>query len=394
MLQKTLLKSNKTITTTTTMKIIILKENLIKGLNIVEKAVEKNLNLPILNNVLISVEKNILSLTTTNLEIAIKYWTLVKMEKEGKITVPIKFLSQLISFLPLEKINLEVKNKILYITSKKYKNQINGLGDEDFPIVPKIKTDDFFEVNIAPFIDGLSRVAAFPALSQTRPELSGIYFNFQKDNLKMVATDSFRLVEKILNFEKSNNLTKNYSFILPQKTAQNLADIFFGYRGKMKIYFSPAQILFEYKGEDVASPKIQIISRLIEGEYINYQDAIPKKYTTKIILSRNELINQIKTAGLFSGKTNEIRIAASPQKKEVEIFSRNPDFGENQSFLEAKIEGEEVKVSFNFRFLLDGLANIKSSEVLFELNGEEKAVVLKPVGDSSYIYVVMPIMPI
>ncbi|KPJ55545.1 hypothetical protein AMJ49_06905 [Parcubacteria bacterium DG_74_2] len=118
---------------------------------------------------------------------------------------------------------------------------------------------------------------------------------------------------------------------------------------------------------------------------------IPKKYETQLILNRNEFLNKIKTASLFSGKTNEIKLKAVPSKKELEIFSQSPELGENKSSLPCKITGKEIKVSFNWKFLIEGLANIKSSEVNFEMNKEEGPSVLKPVGDATYLYVVMPI---
>ena len=138
-------------------------------------------------------------------------------------------------------------------------------------------------------------------------------------------------------------------------------------------------------------PLVQITSRLIEGEYPNYQDIIPKKFKTRIILKRDEFLNQIKTASLFSGKINEIKFNINTTNQEVEIFAKDPSIGENKSSIPAKIEGDQIEASFNYKFLTDGLLKIKSSEVVFDLSEKEGPCVLKPVGDVSYIYVVMPI---
>lgn len=387
------------------MKIIILKENLKKGLDIVEKITGKNFSLPILNNVLISTENKLLNLSTTDLEIGIKYWALAKIEKEGKITIPAKFLSNFINFLPNEKVSLEVKNKVLNINCKNQKAQIKGYDSEEFPIIPKIETKNYLEINSLPFSQGISQVINFTASSQTRPEISGIYFNFQKDRLKIVTTDSFRLAEKTLYFENKNNLPqdKEYSFILPLKAAREFINIFSEKESdqlnsskktvskKVKIYFSTNQVLFEMLFSEIAHPQIQFISRLIEGEYPDYQEIIPKKYETQVILNKNDFLNQIKTASLFSGKTNEIQLKIDPAKKEVEVFSQSPDFGENKSSLSAKVTGHEIKVSFNWKFLIEGLSNIKTPNVVFEVNKEDGPSVLKPAGDESYLYVVMPI---
>ena len=257
------------------MKIIILKENLNNGLNIVYRVAGRNLTLPILNNILIVAEQNFLSLASTDLELGIKYWTLGKVEKEGSLTVPAKILSSFVSLLPEAKINLEAKNQTLYIECENNKTQIKGIDAQDYPIIPKIEDENFIELSMLPFCEGLSRVVDFTAPNQVRPELSGVYLNFQKDRVQITATDSFRLAEKTLYFEKKIN--RECSFILPQKTARELVNIFSEKDGKLKLYLSPNQVLFECPMTETPHPQIQIISRLIEGDYPDYQSIIPKK---------------------------------------------------------------------------------------------------------------------
>lgn len=382
------------------MKATILKENLNNSLRIVEKASGKNLTLPILNNVLISTEKNFLNLTTTDLELGIKCRVLAKTEKEGQITVPTKILSSFVGFLPENKISMEAKNQTLYIACENFKTQLKGQPAEDFPLIPKLDDKHSLEINSALFCEGLSQVVDFSILNQARPELSGVYLNFQKDKLLLTATDGFRLAERALYFEKKNN--QELSIILPQKTAREIINILAEKKGKIKIYFSPNQVLFEYLAEEASSAQIQITSRLIEGEYPDYQEIIPKKYKVQGVFSKNELLNQIKAASVFSGKGNEIKIKIEPKTEGIEIVSQSPEYGENKSFLPGELrhreEPQKMEVSFNHRFLVDGLLNIPSSKVLFELNvkpnGEDGPAVFRPEGDSDYIYVVMPINPI
>ena len=383
------------------MKLIILRENLNKVLNIVNKITGKNLTLPILNNILISAEKNFLNLSATDLELGIKYWSLVKIEKEGKITMQAKILSNFINLLPEDKIYFELKNQVVYINCQNYQTKIKGLSADEFPIIPKIENNNFIELNCRVFCDGLSQVVNFTALNQNRPELSGIYFNFKKDGLYLTSTDSFRLAEKFLFFEKK--IEKEFSFILPQKSAREIINILSEYEDKLKFYFSPNQVLFEYPMIETPHPKIQIISRVIEGEYPDYQGIIPQKYEAEIILSKEEFLNHIKTASIFSGKTNEIKIklipqlgsGQAPEKEGIEIFSQNSELGENQSFLPGQVKyaaaPKEIEVSFNHRFLIEGLLNIKDSEIIFGLNREDGPAAIKPKTDSGYIYIVMPI---
>ncbi|MDO8486111.1 MAG: DNA polymerase III subunit beta [Candidatus Staskawiczbacteria bacterium] len=374
------------------MKIEILKENLKNGLSIVEKIVGKNLSLPVLDNVLIDTEDNFLSLSSTDLETSIKMWILTKIIKKGNVIIPVKLLSSFISSLPDEKIIIESKNQNIEIECKNFKTQIQGHNPEEFPIIPEFKNSEFLEVDNEKFCQGLSQIIDISSPSQTRPEISGIYFNFSKTSIKIVATDSFRLAEKSIQLEKS--IKKDYSFILPQKPAKEIINILEDKKGLLKIFFSPNQVLFEFPMKEISHPLVQITSRLVEGEYPNYQDIIPKKFKTQVVLKRDEFLNQIKTASLFSGKINEIKININTTNKEVEIFAKDSNIGENKSTIPAKIEGDPMEISFNYKFLIDGLLKIKSSEVIFDLSAQEGPCVLKPVGDASYIYVVMPIKSI
>lgn len=374
------------------MKITIPQEKLKNGVNVVERLSGKSLSLPILNNVLINVEKNFLNLATTDLEIGINWWSLVKTEKEGKIAVPSKILSSFVNFLPNKPVKLELKDLTLKAECGDYQTSIKGFNPDDFPIIPKITEGETVSIKSQIFCQNLNQVVDIASYSTTRPEISGVYFLFQKNLITMVATDSFRLGEKKLYLESPvNNLSQDYALILPQRAAKEIVNIFGEKEGDLKIYFSPNQVLFETPLPETSHPQIQLISRLIEGEFPNYQEIIPKKYNTQITLQRNEFINQVKLASLFSGKISEIRLKTNPKQNRVELFSQNPDLGEYQSFLTGGIEGKLAEISFNYRFLLDGLLGIKSSEITLELTNSEGPGVLRPKGDQSYLYLVMPI---
>ena len=371
------------------MKIEILKINLKKALDIVEKITRKNITLPALSNVLLSVEGNFLRLDATNLEISVSWWILAKIEEEGKVAIPATFFSNLINLLTDEKIKLETQNKNLLLKTQNQTTQIHGIDPEEFPIIPKIEKEEIIIISNKKLLESLEQVIEIPSVSQVRPEISGIYFSFKKDTLKIVSTDSFRLAEKGISLKTKSK--KDISFIVPQDAVRELMNILGQEDGNTIIYFSQNQILFENERKEDSHPRIQILSRLIEGEYPNYQEIIPKKYKTQVIVKKDELENKLKQAGLFSGKISEVKLNIDVKKKKIKIYSESPEIGKNESYISAKIKGEDMDVSFNYKFLISGLQNIKSSEVILELNGDDGPGVLKPVGDENYIYVSMPI---
>ncbi len=370
------------------MKLLILQEKLKEGLSLVGRISSKSLSLPILNNILIRAEKNFLNLSSTNLETGINWWAFAKVEKEGGITVPARLLSDFCGLLPNQPIELETKDLTLSLKCGNCQTLLNGLSVEDFPIIPQITQGLSFSVNGRSFCQGLSQVVEIASSSGARPEISGIYFSFQKDLIKMAATDSFRLGEKTLS--ASNAIEKECSIILPQKAAKEVINIF-SEKEEIKIYLTANQISFESLMPETPHPQVHLVSRLIDGEYPNYQEIIPKKNEVQLIFQRNEFINQIKTASLFSGKINEIKLKINHQKGGVEFLSQNSEIGQYQSFLPGQVKGKTLEVSFNHRFLAEGLLSMKSAEVIFELNGEAGPAVLKPKGDISYLYVIMPI---
>lgn len=371
------------------MNLTIKQEILKNGISVVERVSQKNLSLPILQNVLVKGEKNFLNLSTTNLEIGIKWWALAKINKEGEITIPTHLFSNIVNFLPNKVIKLEKKDSALTVECENYYTSLFGLEPEEFPIIPILKEGEKISLNSQKLCQGLSQVVDISSPSVARPEISGVYLHFQNNLIKLAATDSFRLAEKKIFQEMP--LSKEISLILPRQTAKEILNIFGEKEIGLQVYFSPSQILFESQMTEIPHPQIQISSKLIEGEYPNYEAIIPKKSETQIILPKTEFLNQIKSASLFSGKINEVSFKINPRKGVVEINSQNLELGKYQSEIPAKIKGKEIKISFNHRFLSDGLFQIKTPEVILELTGEEGPAVLKPVGDESYLYVVMPI---
>jgi len=372
------------------MEVEVLTPNLSKALNYCERLTKKIGNLPILQNVFLETEGNFLKITTTNLETTLSWWILAKVIKEGKVTVPANLITNLSNLILSKKITLKEENQNLLLLTENKNILIQGQSVEEYPIIPKIEKEILYKLPIEKLSEGLQQVIDIPSSSQIRPEISGIYFLIKKQKIKIVGTDSFRLGEKTIDLKEE--VKKESSFILTQEAARELLNILsYKKEGEIICYPNPNQVLFETLMEETSHPQINLMSRLIEGEYPKYQEIIPKKSTVKIQIEKEKLANQIKEAGLFSGKILEVKLTPQVKEGKLKIFSQSPDIGRSETYLPAQIEGEELEISFNYKFLLDGLNNIKSSEVILEFSGEEGPALLKPVGDETYIYILMPI---
>lgn len=368
------------------MKLIILKTNLKEGLEKIERATSLNSTLPILKNCLIKTINNKILFSATNLEIAITSFVSGKTIEEGSLTIPINTFLSIINNLQEERITLESENDNLIIKTSDYQAKIQGAKKEDFPIIPQVSNmQNSIEISSGSLRETLEVVVASAQISGARPELNGILFDYQNLFLKIVATDSFRLSEKTLNnsFFKST-FSQNFKVIVPIKTIQEIIRLIKDVSGKTNFYLDPSQILF--KIDDT-----EIISRLIDGEFPDYQPIIPQSIETEIVVKKDKLINAIKLASIFADRLSEIKISVLDGLKNIKISSSSSSLGENEYLTPAKIKGEKVNIVFNWRFLLEGLKNIKSEDVFLGLNGENKPALIKSPEDKSYFYVVMPI---
>ena len=372
------------------MKLTILTQELKKGLNYTEKLTGRSLTLPILNNVLIEAIPNFLKISSTDLETGIEWWGLCKTEDQGKITIPAKILTQVINNISDEKIEIEDKNDTLFIKTKNFKTQIKGFLADDFPIIPKFEKEGFIEIDSQELKEGLLDVVDITSQSQIRPEIGGVYFIFEKEKVNLVATDSFRLIERTINSKKyKNGFEETLKFILSAKTVKEVINILQENTGVIKIYFSESQILFETTLNEVDHPEINLISRQIEGTYPSYKEIIPIEHKTQVVIPKNEFSKQLKLAGLFAGKINEIKVKINGNN--LEILSQDMDLGENTSTVLTKTTGENVEMSFNWKYVLDGVAKIKTNNIILEFQGTTAPGVIKPEDSQDYIYIVMPI---
>jgi len=369
------------------MKIIIIKDNLKNALNVVNEASGENLNLPILKNVLLETENGKIKVTATNLEIAISSFVSGKVIEDGKAAIPLSMFLNILNNLPSERLNIELKKNILEIKTDNYEATVQCLPVEEFPIIPKIKNKTGeLEIKSEVLKEGLSCVLSAAQFSDLRPELNSVLFNFSVDDFKITATDSFRLAEKTIPSSQLKAVADQiFKILIPLKTAQKLIRIL-KEEDLLNISHDGSQVLF-------TTASFEFISRLIEGNFPEYEHLIPKKFDSEVLIEKEEMINALKLTGVFSEKTNEIKIKIPESKKNIEITSVSQGVGENAYILSAKIQGKLNEINFNWKYFIDGLKALKTKEVWMGINEvASKPTVIKSPSDASYFYILMPII--
>ncbi len=361
------------------MKIITSHKNLSKALNTAERVVSRNPSLPILNNILLRTENGRLKLSATNLEIGINYYIGAKTEETGEIAVPARIFSDFLSNLTEEKITLTTKNNILSINTEKYKTQILGFDPKDFPIIPKIKSNSFFNIPAKVLKTGLLSVLDSVAVSETRPELSGIYIQVTPNRFILAATDSFRLAEKIIELKQKEDI----SFILPRFTALELIKVLGDINEDILIKYGDNQVVFY-------TEDLEIVSRLIDGNYPDYKKVIPEKYISRTLVKKEDLEKNVRLAGIFSSSVADIKLSCND--KNLTLTAKNSDKGDIQVTVDALLKNEPFDISLNHHYLLDGLKIIPTEHVVIEYTGQGSPLVIRPEYDNKDLtYLIMPL---
>ncbi|PIR86854.1 MAG: DNA polymerase III subunit beta [Candidatus Harrisonbacteria bacterium CG10_big_fil_rev_8_21_14_0_10_49_15] len=370
------------------MKLIILRTNLKEGLSALERAATDNSQLPILKNVLLRADKQLV-LAATNLEIGVTYTAAGKIVEPGSITVPLAALHSIITNSASERINLETHENTLEVQTDNYDAKIQGISSEDFPIIPKIEDNTHqLEIEAAALQEALTQVVGATQVSDLKPELHSVLIKYESGALKFAATDGFRLAEKtLLDNSFTTNFTNGFSVIVPLKTVSEVLRIF-PTDSTVRVQIDPHQIVF-------TTDSIELVSRLIDAEYPDYTQIIPKAVTSEVVVSRSEFLAGLKLVSGFSGKGSDIRLKIREGGGELEIYAADQYVGENNYLVPIKKyqAGEVLELSFNWRYLIDGIRPLVGEQISLGFSSEAKPAIIKPVGDDSVFYIVMPINP-
>lgn len=371
------------------MKITILQENLAKGLSTVNKFVSSKTQLPVLANILFSAGKGKLKLSATNLETGINYWLPAKIEGRGEITIPAKIITEFVSSLPTDKAHLTaVKNK-LEVSCRNFKASFNSISANEFPAIPSLKakkttkTLKKFSLKTNAFVKAVSQVAFTAAIDESRPVLTGIRWSFLGKKIQLVATDGYRLSLKTLKLTEKMDLK---TLIIPARTLTELARICSQEKKEtitITLSKKTNQAIFSFD-------EIEVVTRLIEGEFPDFEKIIPQEKTTKIIIDKEELYQAVRAAALFAKDSANI-VRFEVKGKKLKVSANAPEIGENEVELEIKKEGEDNKIAFNHRFLQEYLNISDKKELVLEMSGSLKPGVFKPLGQASFLHIIMPV---
>jgi len=366
-------------------KVSCLQENLGKGLAIVGRAVATRSPLPVLSNVLLATDQGRLKLSAMNQEIGIVHWIGCKVEKEGAITVLARLLTEFVSSLPNERVDLDVDQEklTLHIACNRFQANIKGIAAEDIPLgdgPPTLVLDPTL------LREAIEQVALAAATDDPRQYLQGVNMVIEPSRVTLVASDGFRMAVRTVAVE--TGVAQKTEFIVPARSLQELARILSETEEPVEIRVTPNRNQVIFSTQDVF-----LVSRLIEGTFPNYQQMIPKQFKTRLVIPTTELVKSTRMASYFARDgANVVKLQVMPDggQGRVTIMAAATELGDSRSDLDAKVEGEEVLVAFNARYLLDCFSVVHSPEIAIEITGPTSPGVMRPTDGTEYVHVIMP----
>lgn len=374
------------------LKVTVLQENLHRALGQVQRAVASKTTLPVLNNILLSTDGGKLKLAATNLEMAITAWAGCTIHGEGAVTIPAKSLTEWVNTLPNEPVNLSVDTKLaLTLTCGRNRSTIRGIDAEDFPTVPSISDmpGPTAVINGTHLKEMIAQVAFAAATDDSRPVLAGIHVRMEGQNITMSGTDGFRLA--IRDGELHTPVAEPVSMIVPARALNELARLLGDSEEPVEIVVTPNRNQVMCR-----AGSIEFVTRLIEGTFPEVRQLIPKTYTTRAVMSREGFLGAVRRASIFARENNDVvKVAITKGEEEfspgtMQVSANAAEVGDNVSDVDASVEGPSSVIAFNVRYLSDAMNAMKTGQAAIEMQGPNNAGVVKPVGNTDAVYVIMP----
>ncbi|HJX13035.1 MAG TPA: DNA polymerase III subunit beta [Dehalococcoidales bacterium] len=372
------------------MKLSCLQENLNRGLNVVGRAVATRTTLPITNNVLLAAGEGRLKLVATNLEMAISCWIGAKIEEEGAITVPARLLTEFVSSLPADTIDVQLspQTKTLGLKCARFEARISGVDAKEFPPIPSIEDGIKTKVEVEALRQGINQVVFAAATEESRPVLTGVCTQFEGDTLTLAAADGFRLA--VFKLPVAAAVSQKTEVIIPARTLAELNRLMAEKEEAIEITLNPnkSQALFRMKDAE-------LVSQLVQGTFPNYSQLIPQSYNTRVIVGVADFLRATRTASIFARDGSGIvRLVISPGGEKnpgkISVSARSEEIGDDVGEIDATVEGDEAKIAFNGKYLNDVLSVLHEQQVALETTNPSSPGLIRPVGTDNYTHVVMP----
>lgn len=363
------------------MNIECVKEKLSYAIAKAERITGKNITLPILSCVLLEAHDSVLTIKATNLDLGIEITLPVKVIKPGTVAVSGSVLYNFISNITNDKnISLETTGDVLTVSTKHNTSIIKTHPTEDFPIIPKVSKEKTFMFNVPGLIKGFKSVMYSSSVSTIRPVLSSVFLSSEEDSVVFVATDSFRLAEKKVGVKKHKEFNQ---ILIPFKNVGEIIRTMEDIKEDVEVCLNENQISFSYN-------ELYLTSRVIDGVFPDYKQIIPKETKTEVVVLKQDLISSLRISNIFSDKFSQVTFYIKPKEKIFEITTKNMDVGESTNRIDSVIKGEEFSVSFNYKYIVDCFQSIDSDSLSLSFSDVNKPMVVRGVGDSSFLYLVMP----
>ncbi len=372
------------------MKVSVLQENLAHGLNIVSRAVSPRSTLPVLANVLVASDEGRLRLSATNLELGITCWIGAKIEEEGSTTVPARTFTDLVGTLPNERVNmsLNVRTQTLNVRCGTSNTDIKCIDAQEFPPLPVPDLSNGIQINVADFKEMIQQVVFAASTDEARPILTGVLVSVQGNRISLQAADGFRL--SVRKAELSSPAARPIRAVIPARALSELARIAGDGDQPITMVVPPGrgQVIFRMKD-------VELVSQLIEGTFPELEQVIPRSYQTRSVLSTASFLKACKQAEIFAREGSHIarvNVTAGDDLKpgKVEISGQSEETGFNQTDIDATVEGPNILIAFNVRYLREVLDVIKTPNVALETTADTSPGVIRPVGEDNFLHVIMP----
>ncbi len=400
------------------MRVSCFQENLSKGLSIVGRAVSSRSTLPVLGNILLEAKNNQLRLAATNLEIGVNCWIGARVDDEGAITVPSRLLAEFVNSLPPEQIDMDlsVRTQTLHLHCANYDANIKGIDAQEFPMIPTVDNgegpEQMAEVlegrTIALETAGLSKmieqVVFAAATDESRPTLTGVEVTFADERLSLAATDGYRLSVRSIEVEEA--FTEDMSMVVPARHLGELGRIIADADDERHVQVTVTQarnqILFRVWGKGSenrgAFHQVDLVSQLIADRFPDYRAIIPTSHQTRTVVGTDALLKAVRVAQLFArDNANIVRLQILPGNGggAVHLTATSAEIGNNVNELEAMVEGDDLEIDFDVRYLIDVLSQIDEEQVVLETTQANRPGAIRPVGIGAeeFLHVVMPMHP-